>query len=138
MKADGKPILNHSLVKDLLDALLLPSAIAVCNCQAHTTGKDEVCEGNRKADLAAKAAALLPLSVTRAVKLAESPESLGAIQTMQQFSSDLDKRQWKQAGANYIAGVWMGPDDEPCLPKHFFSAYARLTHGLDHASKKPK
>lgn len=127
MKADGKPILNHSLVKDLLDALLLPSAIAVCKCQAHTTGKDEVCEGNRK-----------PLSVTRAVKLAESPESLGAIQTMQQFSSDLDKRQWKQAGANYIAGVWMGPDDEPCLPKHFFSAYARLTHGLDHASKKPK
>lgn len=73
--------------------------------------------------------------MTRAVKLDESPDFLGAIQTMQQFSSDIDKRQWKQAGAKYIAGVWMGPDDKPCLPKHFFSAYAKLTHGLDHVSK---
>jgi ribonuclease HI len=50
MKADGELILNHSLVKDLLDALLLPSAIAVCKCQAHTTCKDDVSEGDRRGD----------------------------------------------------------------------------------------
>ncbi len=32
-------------------------------------------------------------------------------------------------------GVWMSVDDIPCLPKHFFQHYAKLTHGLDHVSK---
>ncbi|KAG1933997.1 hypothetical protein F2P79_020134 [Pimephales promelas] len=36
LKADGKPILNHQLVSELLDALLLPKEVAVCKCQAHT------------------------------------------------------------------------------------------------------
>ncbi len=26
-------------------------------------------------------------------------------------------------------------NDIPCLPKHFFQHYAKLTHGLDHVSK---
>ncbi len=29
----------------------------------------------------------------------------------------------------------MSVDDIPCLPKHFFQHYAKLTHGLDHVSK---
>ncbi len=29
----------------------------------------------------------------------------------------------------------MRVDDIPCLPKHFFQHYAKLTHGLDHVSK---
>ncbi len=29
----------------------------------------------------------------------------------------------------------MSVDDIPCLPKHFFQQYAKLTHGLDHVSK---
>ncbi len=29
----------------------------------------------------------------------------------------------------------MSDDGIPCLPKHFFQHYAKLTHGLDHGSK---
>ncbi len=32
----------------------------------------------------------------------------------------------------------MSVDDIPCLPKHFFQHYAKLTHGLDHVSKGMK
>ncbi len=32
----------------------------------------------------------------------------------------------------------MRVDDIPCLPKHFFQHYAKLTHGLDHVSKGMK
>ena len=31
--------------------------------------------------------------------------------------------------------VELGPDGKPCLPKHFFPHFAKLTHGLDHVSK---
>ncbi len=29
----------------------------------------------------------------------------------------------------------MSVDGIPCLPKHFFQHYVKLTHGLDHVSK---
>jgi len=68
----------------------------------------------------------LPLSVTTVVKLAERPEPLGTVQTMQQFESYIKKEKRKLAGAHYIADIWTGSNDKP-LPKHFFSAFAKLT-----------
>lgn len=42
---------------------------------------------------------------------------------------------WKASGAKFRNGVWYGPDDKPCLPKHFPPHYAKLTHGKDRVSK---
>ena len=67
LKSDGKPILHHDKVADLLDAILLPKAIAVCKCQAHTGGTDLISTGNAHADLAAKAAAIQGVSHTQMV-----------------------------------------------------------------------
>lgn len=64
LKSDGKLILHHNLVAALLEAILLPSKIAVCKCSAHTKATDPVSLGNAKADTAAKAAAQLPPSHT--------------------------------------------------------------------------
>lgn len=38
-----------------------PPEVTVIHCQGHQTGVDEISEGNKKADLAAKAAAREPL-----------------------------------------------------------------------------
>ncbi len=55
---------------------------------------------------------------------------------MQSFSTGAEKTTmevvWLQSPGG---GVWMSVDDIPCLPKHFFQHYAKLTHGLDHVSK---
>lgn len=61
LKSDGKSILHHSLIADLLDAILLPTQIAVCKCAAHTNFFDPASTGNTRADAAAKAASCLPL-----------------------------------------------------------------------------
>lgn len=37
LKSDRKPVLNHTLEADLLEAILPHSAIAVCKCSVHTT-----------------------------------------------------------------------------------------------------
>ena len=58
MKSDGKPILSVNHVAVLLEAVLLPSEIAVCKCQARLNEKDDVSRGNARADSAAKSAAL--------------------------------------------------------------------------------
>ncbi|XP_077329245.1 uncharacterized protein LOC143963483 [Lithobates pipiens] len=44
----GKPISHTDFVLGLLDAIQLPMELAICKCQAHTKGKDPICEGNKK------------------------------------------------------------------------------------------
>lgn len=51
------------------------------------------------------------------------------LQSMQFFSTGAEKNNWK------VDGVWRSVVGTPCLPKHFFQHYAKLTHGLDHVSK---
>nr|XP_040024957.1 uncharacterized protein LOC120812808 [Gasterosteus aculeatus aculeatus] len=133
-KSDGKPILHHTLIAELLESILLPTAIAVCKCAAHTSNTDDVSQGNARADLAAKAAALLPLPTTCALMCSEKlvPSSLTA---MQLLSTPDERRLWSTSGCVYTNGFWTGPDGKPCLPKHYFAHYAKLTHGLDHVSK---
>jgi len=53
LKSDGKTILNSKQVSDLLDAILLPTAISVCKCAAHTNSDDPVACGNARADAVA-------------------------------------------------------------------------------------
>uniref|UniRef100_A0A8P4FYZ8 Gag-Pol polyprotein n=1 Tax=Dicentrarchus labrax TaxID=13489 RepID=A0A8P4FYZ8_DICLA len=134
LKSDGKPILHHDKVAALLDAILLPTSIAVCKCLAHTNNSDSVSLGNARADTAAKRAALQPtildpLFVSTPVSI---PSSLTA---MQSFATPQEKTLWRRCGATQEEAVWRGPDNKPCLPKHFFPHFAKLTHGLDHVSK---
>ena len=34
-------------------------------------------------------------------------------------------------GCTYTDGVWVGPDEKPCLPNYLFPYYAKLTHGMN-------
>ena len=58
LTSQGTPIQHHLLVNNLLDAILLPSQVAVCKCQAHVRVTDDVSKGNYLADSAAKSAAV--------------------------------------------------------------------------------
>ncbi|XP_039682088.1 uncharacterized protein LOC120575385 [Perca fluviatilis] len=136
LKSDGKPVLHHHLINDLLTAILLPTRVAVCKCTAHTGAQDAVSRGNSRADIAAKAAARLPLTLDTLAHTAEDhfslPESVIAMQT---HATPQERQQWKTVGCTFNTGIWLGPDSKPCLPKHFFPHFAKLTHGLDHISK---
>ncbi len=52
LKSDGHPILNASLVSELLEAILLPDEVAICKCAAHTNDKSFISTGNARADAA--------------------------------------------------------------------------------------
>uniref|UniRef100_A0AAQ4P2X0 ribonuclease H n=1 Tax=Gasterosteus aculeatus aculeatus TaxID=481459 RepID=A0AAQ4P2X0_GASAC len=101
LKSDGKPVLHHTLIAELLDAILLPTAIAVCKCAAHTSGTGDIAKGNERADLAAKAAARRPLpKPSRPVPaMCSLPSSLAAVQSL---SSSDERRFWSSSGSKFI------------------------------------
>lgn len=107
LQSDGKHVLYHSLMADLLDAILLPSAIAVCKCAVHSPSADPVARGNVAYDAAAKSEALQPLTSTA---YSDPPES--------------------SCGASVSDGVWLEPNGLPCLPRHFFPAFAMLVQPM--------
>ncbi len=136
LKSDGHPILNAALVAKLLEAILLPDKVAICKCAAHTNDKSFISTGNARADAAAKAAAAQETKETTcALVSVTNPDISPCLQSMQSFSTGAEKQRWRSSGCNLEGGVWMSVDDIPCLPKHFFQHYAKLTHGLDHVSK---
>ncbi len=139
LKSDGHPILNASLVSELLEAILLPDKVAICKCAAHTNDKSFISTGNARADVVAKAAATQETKETTcALVSVTNPDISPCLQSMQSFSTGAEKQQWRSSGCSLEGGVWMSVDDIPCLPKHFFQHYAKLTHGLDHVSKGMK
>ncbi len=136
LKSDGHPILNASLVSELLEAILLPDEVAICKCAAHTNDKSFISTGNARADAAAKAAAAQETKETTcALVSVTNPDISPCLQSMQTFSTGAEKQKWRSSGCSLQGSVWMGVDGIPCLPKHFFQHYAKLTHGLDHVSK---
>ncbi len=136
LKSDGHPILNAALVAKLLEAILLPDKVAICKCAAHTNDKSFISTGNVRADAAAKAAAAQETKETTcALVSVTNPDISPCLQSMQSFSTGAEKQRWRSSGCSLRGGVWMSVDDIPCLPKHFFQHYAKLTHGLDHVSK---
>lgn len=100
---------------------MLPSAISECKCQAHTNAKDFVSTGNAKADAAARTAAQQGLTHTHTPLHADTDTDIPlTLHAMQQFATSDEKRTWQQAGCKYADGLWIGPNDKPCLPKCFF------------------
>lgn len=115
----------------LLEAILLPSQVAVCKCAAHSNLSDPIPAGNTRADAAAKAAAVDP-APSPALCAVQVPSSLSAIQSL---ATPQDKQSWCQARAIHTPEGWTDPNGNPCLPSALFHHYAKLTHGLDQASK---
>lgn len=57
MTSSGKAIAHHTLVSELLSAILLPKAVSIVKCDAHTSSVDPVSLGKAATDAAAKKAA---------------------------------------------------------------------------------
>lgn len=133
LKWDLEPFFHHEKVAALLDAMLLPKSVAVCLFGAHTNDSKRISAGNERARAAAAGAAREPPPEAPAARFVSGPASLTALQS---FATDEERELWRTCGAHDDGEVWRGPGDKPCLPKHFFPHFAKLTHGPDHQGKE--
>jgi hypothetical protein len=58
LMAEGKTIKNKQEILNLLAALWLPKKLAIIHCPGHQKAETPIARGNRRADLAAREAAL--------------------------------------------------------------------------------
>ncbi|XP_069817659.1 uncharacterized protein [Dendropsophus ebraccatus] len=152
--ASGTPIKNHRAVKTLMEALHLPAQVAILKVKAHGRTETEEAKGNYRADLAAKAAALLPEVreeaevaihvLTRAGKKKEDEageeEDIPnpGITLLKQFQSQIgpeEKKEWEKQGAKMQEDGFWRKDKRLCLPRALFPAVVQWAHGVTHRGK---
>lgn len=116
---------------------MLPKAVSVVKCAAHTKSSDPVSVGNAAGDRAAKAAAssgsFFPLPNLLSVPVDPSPYA--DLPTLQALATGQERSLWSRSGATFTGRVWTGPNRRPCLPRALFHVYAKLSHGRDHVGK---
>ncbi|XP_073502993.1 uncharacterized protein [Phyllobates terribilis] len=133
--SSGKPIKNAEAVAQLLRALELPKQVAIVKVQAHTKECTKEAEGNRRADAAAKAAALLPLPVETYTVQVSGSVDLDLLQSLQDQASAPDRKEWtKRSAKQGKDGLWRA-DGKYCLPRSLYSMMCTLSHGPTHQSK---
>lgn len=137
LTSSGKFIAHYKLVSALLDAILLPKAVAVIKYEAHTNLSDPVSVGNRAADVAAKTAASCgsPHPLPLLLSTSSDVDPCADLPTLQSLADAKERSLWLHSGATLKEGTWRGPDGKPCLPRALFHTYAKLSHGGDHVGK---
>ena len=110
---------TSSVVSQMLDAVL-PKQVAICKCDAHTSNNDPVSQGNARVEVAVKAAARQPLSASHILLQVDPTTPTGDLQELQLRATAEERAQWRRSGCKYTNGVWVGPDEKPCLPKYLF------------------
>ena len=105
----------------MLDAILLPKQVTVCKCYANTFNNDPVSQGNAGADAAAKAAARQPLPASCILLQVDPTTPMADLQELQLGATADERGLWRKCRCTYTDGVWVGPDEKPCLIKYQFS-----------------
>lgn len=134
--SSGKPIKNAEAVAGLMTALQLPSKAAIIKVQAHTQETTPEARGNRYADEAAKAAAMLSLDVTMySLQEPNTGVDFSVLSTLQEQATK--KEEWRARGADKGSdGIWR-KDKRTCLLRVLYPVMTQLAHGPTHISKGP-
>ncbi|CAM5112621.1 unnamed protein product [Natator depressus] len=127
------PIKNSLYVSVLLDALLLPKAVAVVKCTAHQTPR-----GNALADSTAKTAALSTTQAAYTCALIEQPllASVEDLAKIQEAAPEAEKCSWGAAGCIFHPDhLWRSQDGRLVAPQVLLPYFARVYHRAAPVSK---
>eukprot|EP00062_Callorhinchus_milii_P007419 gi/632949226/ref/XP_007890028.1/ PREDICTED: protein NYNRIN-like [Callorhinchus milii] len=138
LTSSGSPIKHRELIVNLLAALLLPRAIAVIKCAAHTNQADPISKGNAYADAAARHAALN--KPAKMLILQQAVEYPSVTDTMRdeifriQYEAPLEEKQkWARLDC-FIndLGIWVSNELKVVLPRKMFPWMAHVLHNFSY------
>ncbi|XP_053170461.1 uncharacterized protein LOC128354223 [Scomber japonicus] len=142
VSSSGKPLQHHTLVNDLLDAIMRPFQLAIVKCAAHSQENDPVSRGNAMADFAAKQAATSSSSMVRQCASTQpvhpfSLPSVNDVVMLQNHADDKERSLWLRKGCTVDAesSLWLHPDGRPVCPRALLHVLARVTHGPAHVGR---
>ncbi len=139
--ASARPLTHESEIRLLLEALLIPEAVAVIKCQGHSKGDSVVSRGNDAADAAAKLAAGYKMQMM--VQTHQLVDNLLPSFSREYLVAEHDKcapeekSVWAEHGAlRATDGLWQAPDGRPALPAVLTTSVFRQVHGPAHVGSK--
>ncbi|GAB0195032.1 protein NYNRIN-like [Grus japonensis] len=114
----GKTITHGQQIKELLEAIQLPSELAVIYIKAHTNQENQLAKGNELADQAAKAAARQVIFAMTLTHQGELDLELPDMQKLYEELPEEERQLWEKLGAEQQNGQWtLG--GKPLLPKRY-------------------
>lgn len=123
LTSSGVKIKNGPYVQNLLDAILLPAALAVIKAPGHSKSGFLEAKGNHLTRNPAKNATLLrSINQTSVIVQKATPpgEDLRELaREVQRLASEREKQNWKIKRCWYceVKGLWFGPSNKLVLPK---------------------
>ncbi|KAI7811686.1 polyprotein [Triplophysa rosa] len=140
--SSGRPITHACEARDLLEALMIPTEVAVIKCPGHSKSDCPITDGNNAADLAAKTAAgyVATQQVVRSDRACSDllPRfTREYLVKEQQKSAPEEQSVWLQHGGICSPdGLWQAPDGRPALPASLTGSILTQAHGVSHVSDK--
>lgn len=123
LTSSGVKIKNGPYVQNLLDAVLLPAALAVIKVPGHSKSGFLEAKGNHLTRNPAKNATLLrSINQTSVIVQKATPPGKDLrelAREVQQLASEREKQNWKIKGCWYceVKGLWFGHSNKLVLPK---------------------
>lgn len=143
-RADGTPIAHGDAISQLLEAMHLPTAIAIIKCPAHQKTNTMVAEGNNMADDAARRAATGGDATMGPILVADDLAPLitmPSLITAQDRASPQEKSMWLTRGAIRTStpgpqhGLWRSCHGHFVMPSNLLQFAIRNAHGVDHCAR---
>lgn len=133
LTSTGTPIAHADMVQQLIEAIQLPSEVAVIKCQAHTKNTDDISVGNRLADIAAREAAIEPHTQTTTHLMVLQEISFDYLRECQEKASQNELQKWMSKQCTQTNdGIWVDDEGRPVAPKNLLPALAESAHGMVH------
>ncbi|XP_032879405.1 uncharacterized protein LOC116974905 [Amblyraja radiata] len=150
LTSSGTVISHQKLVSNLLQAIQLPSQLAVIKVRAHTSGQSPIDIGNRLADEAAKKASwtnhiVVPrmMRQTKNSSKNQSPPEKGmpTIQEVLQIQEDAPvqvKQLWQDQGCVHdpVTSLWVTPAGQTCMSDELALWVIECVHFATHCGAK--
>ncbi|XP_069320380.1 uncharacterized protein [Eulemur rufifrons] len=134
--AEGKEIKHKPEILQLLEAILLPKAVAVVHTPGHQKGDSLEARGNRAADAEAKRAAEGP-TPTDVLHLSLPPPGMGEIPPQPDYSSmDMDWAREKLQATQGKDGWFQDREHRLVVPEALGNHLLRHLHQTTHLGKK--
>ncbi|KAM4691860.1 LOW QUALITY PROTEIN: uncharacterized protein WCC33_016661 [Rhinophrynus dorsalis] len=146
----GTPVRHHQAVRELMEALTLPTQAAILKVKAHGKVNTEEAKGNHLAGQMAKQAAMgrkepenqeevKPILILNPHPqdqgLQHPPTDRRYLQKLQTEVNPEEVESWTKKGATQDRHGLYGINRKPCLPRCLYPAVVQWEHGPAHLSK---
>ena len=139
--SNDTPIKHTKAIQELVNAVQLPTKVAIMKCKGHDTQKSRISAGNDAADKAAKeTGGYLPKQMVLApAETLIQPLQVEDIKEMQKKAGPYEWSEWtRKGGAKDKEGLWRAHDGRMVAPAKLLQLMLPEAHGLTHEGKKKK